>query len=155
MKETVSGARRWVRIQATGASTPVRVTSSDSTAKVVPPTRARTSLRWNVTVNARGHGLERSVAGEMPQTFVQLLDIAHVDVQDGDQRVLPVRPLQQVGAGGDQAPPVLESGQVVDPRELEQAGAELLHLALDRHAARNVPHQGATLGRPVLGLKRP
>ena len=48
--------------------------------------------------------------------------------------VLAVGELQQAVAGDEQAPAVLEAGQLVAPRQLQQAGAQLLDLALDGEA---------------------
>ena len=79
-------------------------------------TRARTSsCVWKVTRECPGHGLECGVAGVMPEALIQLGHVTDVEVEDLHGGALVVGPLEEVGARHDEAPPVLEAGQVVDP----------------------------------------
>ena len=92
-----------------------------------------------------GHRLERGVTGLVAEALVELLHVGDIDEQRVHRCVLPVGELQQLGARCNQAAPVLESGELVAPRQLQQARAELLELALNGHAPAQVAQNAARL----------
>jgi hypothetical protein len=55
-----------------------------STRNWVPPTRAITSLFRKAAERGAGHGLQRRIAGPMPEAGVQLRDIVHIGEEDLD-----------------------------------------------------------------------
>ena len=97
-----------------------------------------------------GHGLQRGVAGLMTQALVQILHVADVDEERVHRRVLAVGELQQLGPRRHQPAPVLEPGELVAPRQLQQARAQLLELALNGETPGHVAQDAARLPGAVL-----
>ena len=108
-----------------------------------------------MTDKARRDGHERRIARPVPQSLVQFLHVAHVDEQDVDVGRLAVGDLEQSGSRHEEAATVAQAGQLVTMGQLEQPGAELLHLVLGGHPAADVVQEVQDLDVTVLGVKDP
>ena len=100
-----------------------------STRNCVPPMRAMTSFLRNVTARARATACSAASPAWWPRRSLSCCTLPTSTKSACTGALLAVGELQQLGARRDEPAPVLEPGELVAPRQLQQARAQLLELA--------------------------